>query len=148
MFSKTTEYALRATIYIAQKSTIEHKLRIDEIANAIDSPQSFTAKVLQILTNDNILVSSVRGPNGGFYMTDKAKNLPLYAVLEVLGDDKTLTKCILGLNQCSEVKPCPMHQEYKMIKSQLVNIFQNRSIKDLADDLKAGDSFIKNYKRR
>ena len=39
MFSKATEYALRATIYIAKKSTEEKKLGIEEISRAIDSPQ-------------------------------------------------------------------------------------------------------------
>ena len=71
MFSKTTEYALRATIYIAQKSSEENKLGIDVIAKAIDSPKSFTAKILQSLTKGNKVISSARGPNGGFYITDK-----------------------------------------------------------------------------
>ena len=66
MFSKTAEYALRATIFIAQKGTIEQTLGIDEIAKAIGSPQSFTAKILQMLTKDNKIVSSARGPHGGF----------------------------------------------------------------------------------
>jgi len=49
MFSKATEYALRATIYIAQKSSVDKKLSLTEIAQAIDSPPSFTAKILQLL---------------------------------------------------------------------------------------------------
>ena len=69
MFSKATEYALRATIYIAQKSTEEKKLGLEEIARAIDSPQSFTAKILQSLTREKI-VSSARGPNGGFFLSE------------------------------------------------------------------------------
>ena len=50
MFSKATEYALRATIYIAQKSSVDKKLSLTEIAQAIDLPPSFTAKILQLLT--------------------------------------------------------------------------------------------------
>ena len=57
MFSKATEYALRATIYIAQKSSEENKLGIEEIAKAIDSPQSFTAKIMQLLTKNNKIAS-------------------------------------------------------------------------------------------
>ena len=86
MFSKATEYALRATIYIAQKSSISNKLSLADIANAIDSPPSFTAKILQLLTKNNCVINSVRGPNGGFYITDKAKQLQLRKVLEALGD--------------------------------------------------------------
>ena len=38
MFSKATEYALRATIYIAQKGSEARKCSIEEISMAIDSP--------------------------------------------------------------------------------------------------------------
>src|SRR5215471_808934 len=108
MFSKTCEYALRATIYIAQKSSEEKKLGIGEIAKAIDSPQHFTAKILQFLTRDNV-ISSVKGPNGGFYINSQQKQLPVRTVLHALDEDAVLEKCILGLNECSESKPCPMH---------------------------------------
>src|SRR5665213_1435545 len=118
MFSKTTEYALRATIYIAQKGTIDNKLGIDEISKAIDSPKSFTAKVLQSLTRDNI-VSSTRGPNGGFYFTSQAKRLPAISILKSVNDAGVLKKCILGLRQCSKKHPCPMHAEFKEIRDQL-----------------------------
>src|SRR5687768_11706275 len=112
MFSKSAEYALRATIYIAQKSSEENKLGMAEISKAIGSPRPFTAKILQQLTKDNNIVSSVRGPNGGFFITDKAKKLPARSILEAIGESEVLNKCVLGLAQCSEKKPCPMHSEY------------------------------------
>src|SRR4249920_1159351 len=107
MFSKATEYALRATIYIAQNSSEEKKIGIRAIAKAIDSPQSFTAKIMQLLTRDNKIVSSSPGPNGGFYITEKAKKLPARSILKAMDEDGTLEKCVLGLKQCSEVSPCP-----------------------------------------
>ena len=77
MFSKTTEYALRATIFLAQKSSVHNKLGIEAIAKAIDSPIPFTAKILQLLAKDGTLVSSTRGPHGGFYMSEEAKPAPI-----------------------------------------------------------------------
>jgi len=148
MFSKTTEYALRAVIYIAQKSAKEKKLGIDEIAKAIDSPKSFTAKILQLLTKDNKIVSSVRGPNGGFYLTDKAKKLPVRSILEAVDEDDVLNKCVLGLKQCSEIKPCPMHTQYKSIKHQLIELFENKTIQHLAEEIKNGDAVINNSKKK
>ena len=147
MFSKTAEYALRATIFIAQKGTIDHKLGIDEIAKAIDSPQSFTAKILQMLTKDNKVVSSVRGPHGGFYITRQSKNLPAKAILEAVNEDDILKKCILGLQYCSETKPCPMHAEYKMIRQQLNQLFEKKTIQLLADEMSKKNIFINNTKR-
>jgi len=144
MFSKATEYALRATIYIARKSSEENKIGIEEISKAIDSPRSFTAKILQSLTRDNKIVSSVRGPNGGFYITEKAKKLPVKSVLEAMGEDEVLEKCVLGLKKCSEVQPCPMHAQYKSIKQQLVKLFVTKTIRQLAADIKDGVIFINN----
>ena len=144
MFSKSTEYALRATIYIAQKGSEEKKLGIEEISKAIDSPQSFTAKILQALTRENKVVSSVRGPNGGFYMTEKAKKMSVRSILDAMGEDKVLKKCILGLNKCSEVYPCPMHSQYKSIKQQLIKLFETKTIQQLAADLKDGEVSINN----
>ena len=147
MFSKATEYALRATIYIAKKSTAEKKVGIEEISKAIDSPKSFTAKILQALTKDDIVVSSVRGPNGGFFLTAKAKKLPVRSILQAMGEDEVLEKCVLGLKQCSEVQPCPMHEQYKTIKKQLIKLFVSKTIGQLAADMKDGEVFINNKKR-
>jgi len=146
MFSKATEYALRATIYIAKKSTAEKKIGIDEIAKAIDSPRSFTAKILQALTKDNKIVSSVRGPNGGFFITEKAKRLPVRSILHAMGEDEVLEKCVLGLKLCSEIQPCPMHAQYKSIKQQLIKLFVSKTIQQLAADTKDGEVFINNKK--
>lgn len=146
MFSKSTEYALRATIYIAQKSTEEKKIGIEEISKAIDSPQSFTAKILQALTRDNKVVSSVRGPHGGFYMTDKAKKLSVSSILKAMGEDALLENCMMGLKLCSEIQPCPMHDQFKPIKQQLIKLFTTKTIQQLADDTKSGAVFINNKK--
>lgn len=144
MFSKATEYALRATIYLAQKSSETHKLGIEEIATAIDSPRSFTAKILQLLTKDNRVVSSVRGPHGGFYMSEKAKKLPVRSILLAMGEDQILEKCVMGLKLCSEIEPCPMHAQYKVIKKQLINLFTSKTIQQLAAEIQEGVVFFKN----
>lgn len=142
MFSKTTEYALRAVIYIARNSSEERKLSVAEITDAINAPQHFTAKILQQLTADQRIVSSVRGPNGGFFMTAKSRKLPVMEILKLLGEDSTLDKCILGLAECSGKKPCPLHAQYKLIKQQLLDLFKTKRIVDLTEELASGRAFI------
>jgi len=144
MFSKSTEYALRAVIYIGQKGSKEKKLGIPEIAEAIGSPQQFTAKILQLLTKNSQVVSSVRGPNGGFFLTEAAKNLPVRAILESTGEENVLTKCVLGLYQCSEVNPCPMHNDYKSIRKQMIKLFETKTIRELAEETDNGKVLINN----
>lgn len=136
MFSKSTEYALRAILYLAQKSSVELKIGITELSAAIDSPKSFTAKILQKLTKDNLLISSVTGPSGGFYLTDEAKKKSLLHVLTLLEDEGIITGCILGLKECSEINPCPMHSEYKKIKPQLLAMLDHKTIAELASEMR------------
>jgi Rrf2 family protein len=147
MFSKATEYALRATIFIAQKGVNEKKIGIEEISKAIGSPPSFTAKILQILRKNNKVLHSVTGPNGGFFITEKARKQPVRSVIEAMNEGEILEKCVLGLVKCSEAKPCPMHSQYKLIKAQLIELFESKTIQDLADDIKAGDVYLKITKR-
>ncbi len=135
MFSKSTEYALRATIFIAKYGTIEAKLSIAKISKAIGSPKSFTAKILQKLTQDNILIHSSPGPNGGFYMTTESKSCNLMKTLAILNEDSVVTKCVLGLQECSELNPCPMHERYKHIKPLLIEMFEEKTIDDLVKDI-------------
>lgn len=143
MFSKSTEYALRATLYIAQKGTKDHKIGIEEISKAIGSPRSFTAKILQSLTKNNKIIRSTTGPHGGFYMTEKAKNLPVRAILQAMGEGGLLDRCVLGLEKCSENKPCPMHSKYKLIKTQLIGLFETETINHLAGNIQSGNVFMK-----
>ena len=147
MFSKTAEYALRATIYIAQKGSEDQKLGIDEISKAIDSPKSFTAKILQLLTRKQRIISSTRGPSGGFYMTEAAKKLSVRTILETIGEEDVFIKCVMGLNLCSEVHPCPMHAQYKPIKEQLIRLFEKMTIEQMVRNMEGGRTSIGNKKK-
>lgn len=148
MFSKSTEYALRAIIYLAQKSSEDRKIGITELAEAIDSPKSFTAKILQKLTKDNKFINSVTGPTGGFYLTEKAKKKSLLHVLTLLEDEGIITGCILGLKECSEKNPCPMHSQYKHIKPLLLDMLDHKTIQELAKEMKDPRVVIHNFGKK
>lgn len=133
MFSKSTEYALRATIFIARTSSEDNKVSIKAIAEGIGAPRAFTAKTLQQLTKDKTIILSTPGPSGGFYMTEKAKKRPIYEVIQLMGESHTIESCVLGLPYCNDSQPCSMHNTYKHIRKDLKNMFQNKSIQELAD---------------
>ncbi|HET7898153.1 MAG TPA: Rrf2 family transcriptional regulator [Flavisolibacter sp.] len=142
MFSKACEYALRATIYLAQKSSEERKLGVNEIAEGIDAPRSFTAKILQQLNRKQVIFS-LKGPTGGFYLTSKARMQPVWRVLQALDEDQRLTSCVMGLHKCNDRKPCPLHNQYKAIREPLVEMFKQRLISELADSMDKTKVFVK-----
>ena len=65
MLGKTTEYAIRALVYIYIQNIEGERPGFKEIAKKIDSPEQFTGKVLQNLTRANI-VSSMKGREVAF----------------------------------------------------------------------------------
>ena len=132
MFSKSTEYALRATVYLAVHSHETNKLTLAQVSEGIGSPQAFTAKIMQKLTSNNRVVHSVRGPGGGFFMTKRSLRLPLKAVLDAMEEGTVLDKCILGLHRCSDRNPCPMHNRYKPLRIELKTLFTEKTIGDMA----------------
>lgn len=144
MFSKATEIALRAVIFIAQKSSEEKKLGLQEIAEGISSPKSFTAKILQKLTSGGSIISSTRGPNGGFYISDENKKIPVLVIISLMDEGEVIDKCVLGLKKCSELQPCPMHAGYKLIKKELISLFETKTIQFLADEMKSGRTYVNN----
>ncbi len=125
-------------------TTIEknRKAGIDEIAEAIGSPKHYTGKVLQILSRKKI-VSSQKGPSGGFYLNQTQKKNNLLKVLSAFDDDRILGDCILGLKECSSTKPCPVHHEYEDIRDKLNILFLNTLIEDLSEELISQNVFLK-----
>jgi len=135
MFSKACEYGIRSLIFITSKSMEGERVNLTEISEAIDSPSAFTAKILQQLTRNNI-VSSIKGPHGGFYIEMEAmKTLNLSAVVKVLDGDDIYTGCGLGLKQCNEDKPCPLHFKFVDIREKLKYMLENTTLIMLANDM-------------
>lgn len=143
MFSKTTEYGIRAMIFIMSNSLQDQRVRLKEIAAAIDSPESFTAKILQNLSKANV-VDSVKGPHGGFEINkDNMQTLTLIDVVIALDGNKLFEGCGLGLKACNSEKPCPLHQHFLEVRTKITAMLVENKIIDLAQDLQTGLSFLK-----
>lgn len=132
--SKSCEYAIKATVYVAYRSLENQKVGIAEIAEAIDSPVHFTGKILQELSRKRIL-GSVKGPNGGFFVEDSNK-LYLIDVVNAIDGNALFSSCVLGLKTCSSEKPCPMHYQVKPIRDQLEREFKKKTVHELVDEFK------------
>ncbi len=144
MISKACKYALRAVIFVASKVGDNVKFNVKDIAKEIDAPEAFTAKILQEL-NKYKIITSLKGPYGGFFIEPYQLNIPLLRIVNDIDGMDVFRECGLGLKQCSESHPCPMHNQYKQIRNELLHVFETTTIGDLANNLKAGNYYIGNY---
>lgn len=146
MISKSAKYGIRATIFIASKAINGTKFNVKEIAKEIDAPEAFTAKILQVL-NKHRIITSLKGPYGGFFIEDNQLEEPVINIVNAIDGLAVFKECGLGLKNCSETHPCPMHDQYKIARDALVDAFQNTTIGQLASDLNGGNSFLSNSAR-
>lgn len=143
MFSKACEYGIRASIHLARLSGKGERSSLKQVAKAIDSPVAFTAKVLQLLARDGI-IRSVQGPRGGYEIPqDQLSRIHLSDIVKAIDGDDVYVGCGLGLSQCNEKKPCPLHFQFKAIRDDLKEMLQTTSVQDLAYQLHHGLTFLK-----
>jgi len=143
MFSKTCEYGIRATIFIASQSCQNKRVGLKDIAKKIDSPEAFTAKILQILARNHI-IHSVKGVGGGFEIPkDAMYQIKMAQIVTAIDGDRVFTGCGLGLCHCSEDHPCPVHDKFKSIRKELATMLENTNLEELAMGIKSGDTFLR-----
>jgi Rrf2 family protein len=143
MFSKSCEYGIRATIFIAGESSKGKKTGIKEIAHKIGSPEAFTAKILQTLVKRKILASH-KGPSGGFYMPKESfSRIKLAEIVFAIDGEAIFKDCVLGLAECSAKSPCPVHHKYTHLRSELEEMLYATSIDDLISGVHSGLKILK-----
>ncbi len=144
MLSKSAKYATKAVLFLAVNSDEDKKVTVKDIAKQINVPQAYIAKLLQELSKHN-LISSFRGPKGGFYLNEENSKEPVMRIIEVIDGKNKMTNCLLGLNECNADKPCPLHNIASSARTELISSFRNNSIGDLASEIKRGNAFLTKY---
>jgi Rrf2 family protein len=141
VFKKETEYALRALVYIQLQNSRGRRPGIAEIASEIETPQSFTAKILQRLVKQGF-VESLKGINGGFFFNPAKEKLHLKKVIVSIEGDSLFSGCGFGLKHCDENNPCPLHFSYAPIREAINNLVSDESIQSLANKYTADNKMI------
>jgi len=141
MFSNSSKYAIKAVLYLAVNSNETNKILAKNISEPINVPQAYLAKLLQELSKHNI-VSSTRGPNGGFYLSNQNRKTPLINVINVIDGDNRLNSCLLSVHNCNSEKPCPLHNFAAPLKGEILNNLEENTIEDFAQSIKSGKSFL------
>ncbi|MGB3007279.1 MAG: Rrf2 family transcriptional regulator [Chitinophagaceae bacterium] len=141
MLSLTCKTAVKAVIYLAAKFDLGEKAGIKEIAEFIEASEHTVGKMLQTLVKENVIMS-VKGPNGGFFITTKQKDQPVINIVEAIDGKEVFKQCGLGLSKCSSTRPCPIHNEYKGVKELFEKICRNNSLNDLCKPVNSGLAYL------
>jgi Rrf2 family protein len=142
MFNKETEYAIRGLVYIQVQNFEGNRPGIAEIAEQIDAPHFYTAKILQRLVRQGF-IESQKGKGGGFYFDNKKSDLSLKQLIIATEGDSLFCGCGFGLNHCDENNPCPLHDKYALIRAALNLLVTEENVQSLAQKtLRRGEMIL------
>lgn len=114
---------------------------VKDIYEKINVPKTYLSKLLQDLARHQI-VSSVRGPKGGFYMSKENMEKPIASVIEVIDGKRRLKSCLLSLEDCNNDAPCPLHNLFVPARTKLIKSLEHKTIEELSKDLKDKKAFL------
>lgn len=130
LLSQTSQYALRAALYLAERRD-GAPVRVDDIATALGIPRNYLSKILHGMARAGVLVSE-RGPGGGFRLAADAAELSLAHVLEPLHPDLLERRCLLGRPDCSDRDPCPAHASWRELAERIEEFLDTTTLAGLA----------------
>ncbi len=142
IFSRSTEYAIRVLVYLVMNSSESNKIDVQRLAANLGFPEPYLRKVLQTLAK-NRFIGSAKGPNGGFYATKKTLKVTLLSIIDLFDGLDFFNTCGLGLHECNEDKPCPIHNQYQIIKGNLYKLLSEKTVEMMKDDMEAGIAFMR-----
>ncbi len=134
MLSKKTQYAFKALMYLAQKTSDEPVL-IAEISQQRNIPLKFLENILLELKKNGIL-DSKKGKGGGYYLSKPPGKIFLADVLRLIDGPIALLPCVSlhfykQCGQCDE-KNCGLHRIMCEVRDANLAILENKTVADIS----------------
>lgn len=134
IYSKTCEYSIRALACLALQPP-GCFLRISELSDLSGISTAYLAKICRGLVHKQLLRSKP-GAQGGVGLAEKAQDISLMEIVNTVQDCALFERCVMGLSDCSDVNPCPLHPVWKHAKEEMIVCLSNAKLKDVAHKIK------------
>ncbi len=129
MFSQTSEYALRATVFLAMRAPSPQTAQ--QISAECRVPVDYLFKVLQPLSRAGLL-NAQRGKHGGFSLARDASQISILDVIQAVDPIKRIHECPLGLKEHG-IRLCPVHRKLDDAMCLIETTFRDSKLSDLID---------------
>lgn len=133
IYSRSCEYALRALTHLAMLDD-QRMATVKDISEREELPKQFLAKLLQTMARAGI-VASVKGPGGGFALARPMDDITLYDVVNCIDGNVDFDSCAVGLRECSDTAPCPLHDQWKVLRESIRAYLMRNTLGSLREAL-------------
>lgn len=130
IYSNTCGYAIRALTRLAMLRPHGYVL-LEELCEDTDLPRHFVAKIFQDLVRKGLLVSA-KGRGGGFALATGPENITLHRIVELVDGVEDLEQCVVGMARCDDRQPCPQHDQWKGLRTQIRQFLMTCTLERMA----------------
>jgi Rrf2 family protein len=127
--SQTAEHALRAVLYLARQPE-GARVPAEVIASSLDAPRNYLSKTLGLLAKAGV-ITSARGPTGGFRLEVPPEELTLARVIRPFGESNGSPVCMTGDRECNAEEPCGTHATWSALQAEVLAPMERTTIADL-----------------
>ena len=130
--TRAGEYAVRSVLYLASQGqgVVCNRKRI---ANAMDIPTQFLAKIAQQLAHAG-LIEIVQGSKGGLRLLKTPEKVSLLDVVEAVIGEIFLNDCLLKPESCNRRNACAAHMVWQKARRQLRATLRDASFAKLLQE--------------
>jgi Rrf2 family nitric oxide-sensitive transcriptional repressor len=128
IFSRKTDYGLRALMYLAGKPGAG-PVTLHEIAEKLAIPQAFLSKILQQLAHKGI-VRSVKGPSGGFVLAADPAKLTMHEIVTEIDGHARVFECFGEEADCSFFDDCMIRDVFDEVEQKIGQVLSQYTLAD------------------
>ena len=115
LLTPRAEYALRALAVLALEPS-DAWLPAKDLAERAHVPPAFLSKVMRRFVLAD-LARAQKGHGGGFQLARAPQRIRVCDVLAAMDFEMVADHCAFGWQKCNEVRPCPLHGMYSLLKA-------------------------------
>ncbi len=128
--SQTTGYAVLALACMEGPSG--SPILVRDVAKAASIPKPYLSKLIHALAQRG-LVTTKRGYKGGVVLARDPEQISLLEIAEAVEGSEWLDRCVLGLEECSDERACPMHEHWKPTRASIRAELENINLATVAE---------------
>src|SRR5271170_6270111 len=115
-FGVGIDYSLKALLILAERYPSARPLRVEEIAGRGSIPENYLRRLLIELKRAG-MVSSQKGPNGGYMLARSPGKITMDDVVQIIEGDYTPVECFEdGANSpCRRDENCAMREVWREV---------------------------------
>ena len=139
MISRSAKYAIGAMVYLANANGTNANGKgwalSRDISTGARLPRQYLSKILRTLASRGLLESR-RGRSGGFRLARTAADITLFEVVDPLDHLDTRGTCLLRPAGCDDSTPCGLHNSYRHIHDNFIELLHRTTLADAVTYLK------------